>query len=447
MLPQSPIRFVCLAILLAQLSHYSHAETPSAVMPAKHTAFFTDHCYECHDEDSKEGGVDLQNLSFDLGNIETAEAWQKVLGAMNSGDMPPEDAEQPPAEAKTEFLATLSKKIVTARKLLSDSGGVITMRRLNRREYANTMRQLLGVEVDVDALPSDENSDGFDTSGASLFFSSDQFEQYLKIARTALDSAIVSGDQPKTKRLKRQAEKSALKMINKRATTLKKQHAKAIAWKKSDKPPTAFGFIDEDRVEFEEGQYDLNYPILEYYLEQPESKTGAILLTTFQGSYIDSTTIPKKPGKYLLRVRAGAFPDAEPERRFLEFGTKGSNSRGGEMIVMGCRQVTGTIEDPQLIEIPVTVSTEGPNNIGLRQRQPNSREYARMVYRRERAKNKIGPTPALWIDWVELVGPIVQQWPPKSHEDIFMDGDDAEETDEYAKQDHHSICSTGVPNP
>ena len=64
------------------------------------------------------------------------------------------------------------------------------MRRLNRREYRNTIEQLTGVKVDVGSLPADGGSGTFDTVGASQFISSDQFEQYLKLGRQAIDEAF-----------------------------------------------------------------------------------------------------------------------------------------------------------------------------------------------------------------------------------------------------------------
>ena len=70
--------------------------------------------------------------------------------------------------------------MVLARKKLSDSGGKITMRRLNRREYRNTIESLTGVSLNVESLPSDGGTGTFDTVGASQFISSDQFEQYFE---------------------------------------------------------------------------------------------------------------------------------------------------------------------------------------------------------------------------------------------------------------------------
>ena len=177
-----------LATLLSIVSFVAAEESPQALMPERHFAFFENYCLDCHDAATEKGSVNLEDLSFDLGTIESAEMWQKVLNTINSGEMPPEDKPQPTDDHKTEFLESLSKQLVTARKLLSDTGGEITMRRLNRREYENSIETLLGVKIKAVDLPSDANAGGFDTAGGALFFSSDQFEQYLKLARKALAS-------------------------------------------------------------------------------------------------------------------------------------------------------------------------------------------------------------------------------------------------------------------
>ena len=152
------------------------ADAPEAIMPEIHFDFLNESCLDCHDSITEEGSMNLEELSFNLDTLEAAEKWQKVLNALNSGEMPPEDEPQPGRAEKTAFLDDLSHQLVTARKILSDSGGVITMRRLNRREYENTLEDLLGVKVSADELPNDGSSGGFDTVGSSLFFSKSSSE-------------------------------------------------------------------------------------------------------------------------------------------------------------------------------------------------------------------------------------------------------------------------------
>ena len=159
-------------------------------LPEKHLDFLDTYCMDCHDSDTKKGKVDLEALPLLVKTIEHAELWQKVLNVLNSGEMPPENKRQPEKIAKADFLEDLAKTMVLARKKLSDSGGQITMRRLNRREYHNTIESLTGVSLNVDSLPPDGGAGSFDTVGASQFISSDQFEQYLELGRTAIDEAF-----------------------------------------------------------------------------------------------------------------------------------------------------------------------------------------------------------------------------------------------------------------
>ena len=106
----------------------------------------------------------LDNLPLSIADNANAERWQKVLNALNSGDMPPEDQKQPPANAKADFLEDLATVMVVARRNLAETKGVLPMRRLNQREYGNTLRELLGVTINVSELPNDKNTAGFDTA-------------------------------------------------------------------------------------------------------------------------------------------------------------------------------------------------------------------------------------------------------------------------------------------
>ena len=184
------IRAFTFCMLPLCLCDFVQADKPEPRFPEKHQAFFQAHCLDCHDSGTREGKVDLETLHFNITTMEQAELWQKVLNALNAGEMPPEDSKQPDNAEKADFLDDLANTMVKARQALSDSGGKITMRRLNRREYRNTIEVLTGVKVDVGSLPSDGGSGAFDTVGASQFISSDQFEQYLKLGRQAIDEAF-----------------------------------------------------------------------------------------------------------------------------------------------------------------------------------------------------------------------------------------------------------------
>ena len=412
------------------------AEVPEAVMPEIHFDFLNESCLDCHDSITEEGGMNLEELSFNINTLEAAEKWQKVLNALNSGEMPPDDEPQPGRAEKTIFLDDLSHQLVTARKILSDSGGVITMRRLNRREYENTLEDLLGVKVSADELPNDGSSGGFDTVGSSLFFSSDQFEQYLKIARRVLDESLVA-QKPKLFKKKREPEVDARELAETRYKRLFEANERAADWRKDEtQDPTDFGFIDSARVGFEEGQFKNQGPAYRWFLDHPDSQTGVVFYVATPGAYVDRTTLPPTaaPGRYRLRARVAAFEDAPSHRKFLEYGTIEESSLQGELDVMGARCITGTLDNPQIVEIPIEVTSSKSRKIGLRERQPNSRNAARFALKKARKNGDATTNPALWIDWVEWEGPIVEQWPSPYYDNVFFKGPHAKPSDGYASE-------------
>lgn len=431
------------------------AEPVEAVLPEKHFTFLEKYCLECHDSLSEKGGIDLETLSFDLGTIESAEMWQKVLNTLNSGEMPPEDEAQPTFEEKAGLLEELSSQLVVARKLLSDTGGEITMRRLNRREYENTIEELLGVSIDASDLPSDANSGGFDTSGGALFFSSDQLEQYLALARRALDAAIVTGPRPETKTVRIEAEEEA----NRRVRMIYRGYQKQgfVAWKKwqasKGKPTTDFGFIDDKEIEFRKLVWDRESPDFGDYLAREETRTGAFLTVSNPNPQVGLAIPDEAPaGRYRVRAKIAVNRAAKPDssRTFVEIGFRGENIESA-IDLIDCIKVNAPMHNPEVVETevelppltrPLTVDvgsqtkkevTLGERVIAFRQRHPNSRNASRYIRYESIRETGFNIEPALWVDWVEWEGPIIEEWPPASHRSLFFQGEDAEKDDAYAR--------------
>ena len=215
------------------------ADAPEATLDAKHRGFFKDYCLNCHNAEKQKGKVRLDDIAFTLDSVEKADLWQKILNSINAGEMPPEEEKQPDAAAKADFLDALSRTLVTARSVLSDSGGKTTMRRLNRREYKNTLRDLLGVDINVRELPADGGAGTFDTVGSSLFMSSDQFEQYLVLGRQALDehfaryvapSETIANEQAPSFKNRREPEEFANKQVSNWVSGFKQNYERYQQW-------------------------------------------------------------------------------------------------------------------------------------------------------------------------------------------------------------------------
>ncbi len=159
-------------------------------------------CFECHGAEKQKGDIRFDTLDPDLANGPDAETWQDALDQLNLGEMPPPKAKQP-APAERERLATwMLAALREAAEASRYADGRVTSRRLTRYEYANTMRDLLGVNLDFsrDLPPEPASADGFLNNGATLEMSPTQIEIYLEAARDALAEAVVTGDRPKIHR-------------------------------------------------------------------------------------------------------------------------------------------------------------------------------------------------------------------------------------------------------
>jgi hypothetical protein len=102
-------------------------------------AFFTRFCTDCHADGANEGGLDLDLLGEDLSDAATFAQWERVFDRVRDKEMPPEDLEQPSLQDRASFTDLLGKPLNEAHAL--NKGSVL--RRLNRREYQNTLTRSL----------------------------------------------------------------------------------------------------------------------------------------------------------------------------------------------------------------------------------------------------------------------------------------------------------------
>ncbi|OAI55413.1 hypothetical protein AYO47_00465 [Planctomyces sp. SCGC AG-212-M04] len=155
-------------------------------------------CLECHKGDSAEGKLDLQKLSREVGNRDLERRWVRIYDRIKDGEMPPKDAEQPTAEEKQAFLATLGKKLIAFREADDARNGRVRGRRLTRREIGVTLQDLLGIDFRLAPLLTEESpSDQFSTVAEAQTISHFHLEDHLKAVDRGLDEAftrVLQGD-------------------------------------------------------------------------------------------------------------------------------------------------------------------------------------------------------------------------------------------------------------
>ena len=156
-------------------------------------------CFSCHGGAKPKGDFSLDQLKPDFADEATREHWLRVSERVAAGEMPPKPKPRPPAkdvQALSNWIDARAQAALAARRAAE---GRVVLRRLNRTEYENTIRDLLGVDVDLQAmLPLDSSAAGFDNVGAALHTSSFLMEKYLEAANLALNEAIANRPRPET---------------------------------------------------------------------------------------------------------------------------------------------------------------------------------------------------------------------------------------------------------
>jgi Protein of unknown function (DUF1592)/Protein of unknown function (DUF1588)/Protein of unknown function (DUF1585)/Protein of unknown function (DUF1587)/Protein of unknown function (DUF1595)/Planctomycete cytochrome C len=170
-------------------------ETPASATSER--ALVDKYCVACHSDKLKTGGLSLQ--SADMTNIPAgAETWEKVIHKVTLGAMPPQGMPRPDA-ATLDHFATWLETTIDKASAAHPNPGRATLHRLNRTEYANAVRDLLGLEVDpAPLLPADDESYGFDDIADVLRTSPSLLERYMSaswnLSRLAVGDPNIGAD-------------------------------------------------------------------------------------------------------------------------------------------------------------------------------------------------------------------------------------------------------------
>jgi hypothetical protein len=205
------VKFLPAVLLLVSTAHSAMASDPA--FDRQVTPFLKQHCYSCHDANKAKAGFRVDELSADLTAPRMIDHWKEVLDRMNAGEMPPEKEPRPDIRQQTAVVGWINAKLREADLAAKNAGGQTPMRRLNRDEYANTIRDLLHLDEKfvrplVEDLPGDGKAEGFDRLGVGLFFYQTQMERALLVAEKIAAKAIVDGAPPKTTEVVWEAEKN-----------------------------------------------------------------------------------------------------------------------------------------------------------------------------------------------------------------------------------------------
>lgn len=175
------------------------AQTPQPVEPGKSHyqsnvyPFVNKFCSDCHSGDEAEAGIDFGKFSESSNIQEKYDTWETIRRIIAEGQMPPPDVDQPSPDEVVKILDAIDLELASFDCTSVRHPGLVTIRRLNRAEYDNTIRDLLGLELDLSQdFPTDDVGAGFDNIGDVLTLPPILFEKYLDAAERVADAAFAN---------------------------------------------------------------------------------------------------------------------------------------------------------------------------------------------------------------------------------------------------------------
>ena len=390
----------------------SSAEQPLSQAKKRLEPFLKKYCVGCHGAETQEGQVRFDQVSWEINNNNVAQRWQDVLDQLNGGDMPPEDADQPTDDELAQALSSLTGAVLEARRRLTDHGGEITLRRLNKREYSNTIRDLFGFEVSPDDIPDDGEIATFDTVGSEQLFTSSHFEKYLDLGkRVAMDSFQFNLSRRKGIKAERtQPERRVTKRMRSKLADLDRK----MEMKKAGSTWQQMGFKDEGEMEIIFRQWDARAEVPRRYLQYPLVESGVYICDVAKWASAAMHTDIR--GDYIVRIHGGVQGDPDDLRRIVRLYNR--------QRILGTLRIDGTPENPQTVEMRVRQSMGRSHfSTNVRENVPENTINSMRGYlnKLQGPGERNDPRAAVWVDWIEIEGPYYSDERPKWERILYGD--------------------------
>lgn len=185
-------------MLIAWRIHFINVSAHAADPPRHEPGFdkrvlpvLTKYCTECHGAKKQNAGVAFHQVQSPDDVLKDRGTWESVLQRVRDKEMPPKSKPQPSADERTALVHWLEAELSSALCTGPPNPGKVTLRRLNRAEYANTIRDLFGIDVQpAEGFPLDDVGYGFDNIGDVLTLSPLLLEKYLTAADAVLEKVF-----------------------------------------------------------------------------------------------------------------------------------------------------------------------------------------------------------------------------------------------------------------
>jgi mono/diheme cytochrome c family protein len=389
------------------------------------------YCVTCHGAAATFGNLRLDTLSTTFSDAATAAKWKEVLDVIGGHQMPPAGDLQP-SSAEANQLAEWLQTNLAAAETAKRSNRVV-LRRMNRAEYNNTIRDLMGVDFQpADSFPDDPPAGGFDNIGEALTISPLHMELYYAAARQIVDKVLVEGAQPTGFKWHFEPEENKLGMDQYRV-----KHGGFNVILNDGANPTENGFTRVHHASWDKGINfrDFRVPVEGEYILRFRGASSvpnrAEVLASAErilGARRDQQTRENPKGKQWHDQQYASDLEHFRNHRMYTYGparVKVTRHLGSQPDVIAELDIPAAESAPGIYEIRTRMTTQQAGfDIDYAYDIPPVLENNWLQSRDNFAR------PELMVDWVELEGPIYPAWPPKSHAGLLGGSGDAPSSDE-----------------
>ena len=410
-------------------------------------------CVSCHGPETREGNIRIDTLNPDLVHGSDASWWLEVVAVLSNGEMPPAGEGELSEQDRSRVVDWLSSEIQRASAIRRSEQGHSSFRRMTRYEYNHALQDLLGLPWDFagDLPPESASEDGFHNSSEMLHMSATQFATYRDLGLAALKKATVEGDRPPQLHWSVSMRSASAALWQKQNDELEQirqqlQNNPDVQQQELLNRIQAFqnvpgGTHYRDLVTGRMASAAWDYGGAKYawapQLEAaPAPGPGDAVAVLPRGQRLIVELGDQIPDKGTLRVRVRASAKAEeatgrPSLQ-LEFGWQASNdSQASVRISPRDLEIDAPPGQPQFYEWQIPLTEVQPRNsvrgVWKMGDLPSPSEYLRFV-------NSSVSQGAIEIDYVEVTAPWYEQWPPESHQRIFVDSVHKTNEVEYARE-------------
>ncbi len=382
--------------------------------------FLQKHCYRCHGIEKQESDfrIDTQ-LTADLSDRGNRQRWAEVVDVLNSHAMPPEGEPQPEA-VETATIVDWATEQTRQAELVSRST-LIVLRRMNRAEYHNTIRDLVGIDFDTSGFPQDPPAGGFDNNGSALTVSPLLIELYYEAARKIVDRAIVTTKKPESIRWRFEPETG-----DSDSNRVEYAGQRVIVNGGQNRTEDGFRIIHHNSWDKTINARDFALPdIGEYIIRVRAAGTVPTREQVVESARValqdrlDKQMKEKPDGEKWQRQQFERDLKHFQTQRMYNYGPPRARltlTLGGQPKVIGEFDVDASPADPQVTEFQVRCTTEKAGvTVDYAYSIPRELENFWFQSHDDFAR------PELYVDWVEIEGPINPAWPPLSHTRLLGD--------------------------